>query len=542
MSDFEHFENNLSKFLDDERHLEKVDLFRGEWVYPPLDELFYNYYVQRKDMSLNGALKRNITKVLWKHVDFNIVHGGNIIAFIAGKQLAGKSIIAQAFGDEIRKRFKKLLKKMVELRFSFTTSQSMQTLPESNNGDIINQDEDPDLLGTGSANAKKRINNLIRAVRQTQKSILICNPDYKGYPGLSLVLIPFGWKADFLETGNTNDMKTRVIVLYKSDIFHVSEEHSMLGYAVIDLGEVYESIYLKEYKPLKDQYIAELEANQGAVGVEKDVEREKQLAAELRVIALQAGWQGNSKKALLTYIRDLQFEYRKKHGRSLPLEQSDEESIVQRAYDMQRDAVSAKPSPQANLNPSQIDFGDDFEVSLDDILEEIKADPHPKWVKKERDLHIYHLRVKEGRGNDEITQFYPFNDQSNVTKIVKKIDGMISEKIGRYFEQYRTQKLEDSGEWDEVHNDGGKGEPDVWAVKGKHLYVESDKCFNFSRPTYSIPIKEVQAEIAFAIASEKEFDTVEVVAHIKNRYDGQEYTFPINYKRPPKTIRIRRSP
>lgn len=154
-----------------------------------------------------------------------------------------------------------------------------------------------------------------------------------------------------------------------------------------------------------------------------------------------------------------------------------------------------------------------------------------KWHDIERDLAIYQEK-KGGKYLQEIAENFGI-DFTTVSVIVKKVSGAINYYKGKLFEDFVEKKLKQSGLFEKVIKEAGKGECDVLAYTkdGKKLYIYSLKNIKNDRKPYWLTTDELRPELKRALLQTLDYK-VHLILLVFDNYNNQVKQFVIDYNHP----------
>jgi len=132
---------------------------------------------------------------------------------------------------------------------------------------------------------------------------------------------------------------------------------------------------------------------------------------------------------------------------------------------------------------------------------------------------------------------------SRISGIKKSIMGFLSVKRGKIYEKYCYENLKTDPKYEnwDVKWEAGPGEPDIYLISPdqKKLIVLPIKCYDIERDNYTLPISEFNPEIDFCLKNHRKYDSIKLIAWIYNHTDLKRKDKPINYIKPPKTIKVK---
>jgi predicted DNA-binding protein YlxM (UPF0122 family) len=151
-------------------------------------------------------------------------------------------------------------------------------------------------------------------------------------------------------------------------------------------------------------------------------------------------------------------------------------------------------------------YFEEFETTEVQIFDLIRK--NEKWHDINRDLTIYQERQK-GKYLQELADNVGIKFNS-ISMIVKKVQSAINYYKGKLFEDFVEKKLIQSGLFEKVLKEAGKGECDVLAYTkdGKGLYIYSLKNIKIDRkPYWLITKEELLPELKDSKLSSLDYDT-----------------------------------
>lgn len=170
-----------------------------------------------------------------------------------------------------------------------------------------------------------------------------------------------------------------------------------------------------------------------------------------------------------------------------------------------------------------------FSYNVEQIFNLIRK--NERWRNIERDLTIYHEK-KRGKYLQEIAENFGI-DFTTVSVIVKKVSGAINYWKGKLFEDFVEKKLIQSGLFEKVIKEAGKGECDIKAYTkdGKGLYIYSLKNIKIDRKPYWLIAEEIRPELETALLQTLDYK-VHLILLIFDNYNNQVKQFVIDYNNP----------
>lgn len=509
------------------------DIFKGT-VYPPLDKYYYNLLANQRGYNpflLKYALRRNLTTLLKEHFKDLVVNKRNFIALIVGKSGLGKSLIGLGCYYYLRKYHYRYKNKETKIHFTFNYSKSKRKIKKMNEGDLLLQDENNKEIGLGSKTGKIAFENLINSFRYTQKSLIVCNPDYYYIPNLHIVLSPLGHDEHAYKTEDPEDMRTRVLIRFIDDTLQ-TKKPVYLGYAWIPIGKIAE--LFKEYEKAKKKNYEYLEKHEGMRSAKIDEKQFQENVKDLLKIAEEQNYTGKSKSDLKSYL--IRFS-------SINADTDTTKFIINETYKQWHKIHDniATPKSEELQERIDIDYEKEFHVSHEDILMNMK-EGDVQWYDLDRDIMIFE-ELKRGRYGKDIAQEFELSE-GQISIIKNKVQGYVNTKRGELYEIYYEKRLglkDKYQEW-EIKRDGRKSQPDIYCISPEknELHVFSIKCYELYRTSYSIPVKELKPEIQFCLKNHHEYDKIKLYNISFDHIDKKIYKHEIDYLNPPKTIKLKK--
>ena len=464
-----------------------------------------------------------------------IYNYSHINIFIFGTTDSGKSEGAQGLGDYYQKEFYRLHDLKVEIPIAFSDADIDEIAPNLKYGSMVIRDESSSVTGDDSSILKAKIGNLIRAIRCEQNSFIYVNPDIVEVPLVDYYLRTAGKKGVYrcnycdieylnmrrcpecysdLETVYSK-CKTRFIV-YVKQIDPLSNKASFTPIGRMYLGLHDNKELRDEYEKKKRENAQFLKYNSGLVPVHQEkVLKEAQILAK---ICLESNITSKIAMAVKMIEYNTQFtmdEANKMIGGTTNHNRLLFEATVQILNTLmlqgRKSLMIENDEEKVVLDDPFAKYKDyTFPYSKEEIL--IKAKENANFRNIERDFEIY-LKKQNGMLLEDIYPFYPdLNDPSSVTKITKKVQGLISKVSGKLFEKEYIKHLQTLYE-DKVIYDGGIGKPDAFVIVEalNEMHIFSFKNIN----TNYIARKEVKPEQDFAFENRLDYKKVKLF-HIVN--------------------------
>ena len=467
-----------------------------------------------------------------------IYNYSHINLFVFGTTDSGKSEGAQALGDYYQKEFYRLHDLRVKIPIAFSDADIDEIAPNLEYGSMLIRDESSSVTGDDSGVLKKKIGNLIRAIRCEQNSFIYVNPDIVEVPLVDYYLRTAGKKGIYyctyckveylnmrrcpecfsdLETVYSK-CKTRFIV-YVKQIDLMSNKASFIPIGRMYLGLHDNQELRDEYEKKKRENAQYLKYHSGLVPIHQDkVLKEAQILAK---VCLEYGITSKVGMAVKMIEYNTQFkmdEADKMIGGTTNHNRLLFEATIQvlKALTLQgKDTLMLEGSEDEVYEDPYAKYKDyTFPYSDSDII--LKAKENANFRNIKRDFEIY-AKKKDGLLLEDIYPLYSdLNDPSSVTKITKKVQNLINKVSGTLFEKEYMKHLKTLYE-DKVIYDGRSGQPDAFVIVESlnELHVFSFK--RISSPF--LPRKEVNAEQKFAFENRLEYKKVKLfhIVNIKNQ-------------------------
>lgn len=503
------------------------NLFNQEFNEPHLIWLFIDTNSKKRTAPITEDFLNAISQRIYNYSHINI--------FIFGTTDSGKSEGAQGLGDYYQREFYRLHDIKVKIPIAFSDADIDEIAPRLEYGSMVIRDESSSVTGDDSSVLKSKIGNLIRAIRCEQNSFIYVNPDIVEVPLVDYYLRTAGKKGVYrcvycdieylnmrrcpecysdLETVYSK-CKTRFII-YVKQIDPMSNKASFIPLGRMYLGLHNNQELREEYEKKKRANAQYLKYNSGLVNVHQDrVLKEAQILAKICLdgdikskIAMAVkmleynnqftmdeankmiGGSTNHNKLLFEATAQIMTVLKLQGKDSLMLEDGEDDAITDDPYAKFKDYT--------------------FPYSKAEII--AKAKENSNFRNTERDFEIYEKK-ESGLLIEEILPLYPdLADPSSVTKVTKKVRGLINKINGKLFEVDYMKLLQTLYE-DKVIYDGGIGKPDAYVIVEEinELHVFSFK--NLS--TNYVARKDVKAEQEFAFENRLEFKKVRFF-HIAN--------------------------
>ena len=172
---------------------------------------------------------------------------------------------------------------------------------------------------------------------------------------------------------------------------------------------------------------------------------------------------------------------------------------------------------------------DTFKCSEEDIFTLIRK--NKRWRDIERDLTIYQEKGK-GKYLQELADKFAI-DFTTVSGIAKKVSGAVSYYKGKLFEDFVETRLKQSGLFEKVIKEAGKGDADILAYTkdGKELYIYSIKNLKIDRKPYWLTKEELRSELERAVLQILDHK-VHLLLLVFDNFNNKVKQFEIDYNNP----------
>jgi len=390
-------------------------------------------------------------------------------------------------------------------------------------GDVIYQDEDPDMHGAGSTIAKDNIENLIRiAAGKKNINIIFISPEFREYSNVDYYITILG----------VNKIRQRTCAL----ISIASDKH--IGVMEIKVTE--DPALTKYYEDMSDIRKTELQESGGMSTVNVLAEEKAKLVDMLLVKAKEK--QDSTGIPIKT----------KKNLEGIALEVPEVWSYQHKSFVIDEAFAKIK---YGNVLDDELDFDDEVEINdldPDDSVEENEQfdvsdfDPDVRKILKKydnsRDAEIYIRNRLDGEAQDRIAIDYQELTQSAISLNNKKIYVWLNQRIGTIYEKFLEKRL-----W-RRHPDainikryGLPTEPDIVVeLPDDNWIIYSIKCFDTPRKSTSIGIEDLIPEINHArnLKQQSESRDVKCVLHFLNRFNMRLTEIDLDFIKPEETYLI----
>jgi hypothetical protein len=534
---------DLMDYLDGSKELlnrnvdwEKI-LFE-EWEMTPIQE---EYFINlcRRNPAFADAVTNDVSKRLTDYIEQRVkkcngdpAKNSNVNFIFAGEQDSGKSTFMVALYLFYLKKHMEYWNRNVDFIWTFSIPETLDKYASSPHFTCIMQDEEDETEGEGKRISLNRLGNMIKRGRCSGISHFKASPALTEIKGCDYCILPFGFykegKQKYLEENDITDCWSRAILYAKSRL--KAGGWDPLGCVFFFVGDAIKFMQSNEYISKKLNSFENLrERGGGTSSISQDQINNREIyAKELLKIAKKRGWNGTSKKALLTYIDYIE-------NCSAPT--AEQEKIAQVAWDM-KEKKEAKRQKRAAKNSHMSDKESDTSDTLSDtsksvgeftwdekkILDEIltdwntkpKKDPKEDMAKK---IAIY-SDIKAGIKNGADFEKKYNVCGTRISQIRGDVVGAISEKLGHIYEKWLREKWLCEKRYREIYLDAASGKPDLICktFSGKTHYV-SIKCLDFSRNSFSLSYRECRPEID---AAQNDPES-KVLIHVYNRHNKQAY-------------------
>lgn len=185
-------------------------------------------------------------------------------------------------------------------------------------------------------------------------------------------------------------------------------------------------------------------------------------------------------------------------------------------------------SPKIERIPDWLYFFD-FSFIEAQIFELIKK--NEKWHDIDRDITIYRER-KKGKYLQELADNFGIKFNS-VSMVITKVRGAVNFFKGKLFEDFIYKKLQQSGLFEKVVKEAGKGEADVLAYTkdNQELYIYSLKNIRIDRKPYWLTKEELKPELERAVLQSLDYK-VHLILLVFGNLHNVVKQFEIDYNNP----------
>jgi hypothetical protein len=531
-SEFSDRESERRRAQDFYRHKKKQQYeIWGDYRTSPLKELYYNLLLQGQSLDLLSALspKREITDEFLDHIEYIVTHDKNLVSFIVDETGEGKSLAAIGIVLILENFFLKYKQITSNHHFTFNLDATLKKIPLIKNCDIIEQDEDPNMMGTGSRNTVNSTTNVMEEMRSTQKCVIMCSPSFRFISGITMVFHLMGKYEKYFETKNPDDMKTRLVIRYMPPASQGDLEQTYLGWIEIPLADAYK-VYVDEYLPLKRANYAHVESSIGIVNSESRDDFLEGVGKKLADMAASKGWNGKSQAQLNAYIGFLKDE----SGKKIDLTTEEVKKLIVLAanqYNVEKKAKTAEKIVSSSQNNE--DFGEVYNFDYTKAVEALSKDESNVWENKERDIEIFIKTEFDGIEGAKMAKKFGM-DGTNVSKIKKSIRGKLSEIWGHKFEPAKGDQLKKSKIYDDVIVMGGGGDPDIVCMKKDALHVYSCKSTVSDTDSKNLGKDEFNPEITYCLENKSRFKEVLCFVAFYHLIKKKEIIRQLDFEKPEK--------
>lgn len=455
-----------------------------------------------------------------------IRNGGNMVLGIGGEPNSGKSDGGASIAFEIQEALTEILELNPPFYLAFTTSEFNATivkirkdLAKIKKGGILLRDEDPREHGRGARTLTENLENIKEIVRKFQVFFIFIAP--RKPKELSKSLFTY-----FLESAGKDYENNKIRFL----LYDPTYKDGKIPIGRIKIERHKNDKFREEYQNRKDafidvgmstggQFVPEIDMARFQKDVNniykyclrKRIDQKNLIETQIRYYNRQLKLKKNKDKkakedkvqwdldSLEKLINEVWFKLRKKYKRIDKRKQRLKElKKVHEAKleDLQR--ANAKLEIEQQLSTNLTKFK--FEYNENDIFEIIQKEKENVWKNSERDIEIYIRAKRKGTIYKEIVKSYrEINDETNITKIVNKVQGEINRIAGRLLENAFSDFLTKLKLFDKVDLNGAHGQSDVIAYKGKTLFIFSLKNIKIDKQHYyEIPVHEYYPELVLA--------------------------------------------
>jgi hypothetical protein len=273
------------------------DYFSNLWDMPVAAKKYFNQLFNRSDeLSLAMDPVNDMTVEIIEDLIYAVENESNQIIQINAEPNEGKSLLAQAIGLiwlKLQKDFNDL---DIKIWFSVDYADTIKKIALMKDGDLLIQDEVTTLAGTDSIQVLRDLNNILKTMRQSQRSVIFCTPKRVQFSVTNLILEPIGKSTKYdRKLKNYGDMKTRALVSYPRN-----GKDNPIGHIILTTGWAIGHPALSGYLDRKVENIHKMIDNLGRTRVDVDTERRDKQVQELYDLAIKGGWDGK-KINLLEY-------------------------------------------------------------------------------------------------------------------------------------------------------------------------------------------------------------------------------------------------
>lgn len=171
-----------------------------------------------------------------------------------------------------------------------------------------------------------------------------------------------------------------------------------------------------------------------------------------------------------------------------------------------------------------------FFFTEDQIFDLIKR--NEKWHDIDRDITIYQEK-KKGKYLQELADNFGIKFNS-ISMVITKVQGAVNFWKGKLFEDFIYKMLQQSGLFEKVVKEAGKGEADILAYTkdDNELYIYSLKNIKINRKPYWLIIKEeLRPELERAVLQSLDYK-VHLILLVFDNYNNNVKQFKIDYNNP----------
>ena len=181
------------------------------------------------------------------------------------------------------------------------------------------------------------------------------------------------------------------------------------------------------------------------------------------------------------------------------------------------------------LNKKNDGLFNDFFYTDDQIYDLIRK--NAKWRNIERDITIFRERQK-GKYLQELADKFGIKFNA-ISMVLIKVQGAVNRWKGKLFEDFIEKRLKQSGLFERVVKEAGKGECDisVYLKDGKKIIIYSLKNIKIDRKPYWLTVEELRPEIKRAKLQAKDYEVVLRLLVFDN-YNNQIRQFKIDCDHP----------
>jgi hypothetical protein len=498
-----------------------------------------------KHKGWSHAITNNISS--WFKASFRgKLRHGNCIVVLMGPQRSGKSVIMFALyclDRDTKIEYQVVDPEVVKEPHIITSLKYLRDKVQEPSviGGFIGSDESTRIRGEGKDTIMDQIANIVEEGSASRTSIVVCCPEMVRVSGCDYALMPIGFNAkgfkQYEETGDSSLCQSKALVyMLERDKAGSTQVFTPMGYVIFNAAEAIK---------LNDEYAARKTENItnvfNAGGAEDAYSNADTMAMEKLVAAFferaeRCSW--NHKK------NDMERVLKENPPIPIPPQlQKSYKNTIDARYRMQKEAkLKEEQVAMVTVNSVMaIPAANKFTVDKMAILHEVEAEWTVKYPKRVDEHWIDQYRMYYGVGCYRETQeaigakygLAPNTISTHTTPV----QAAMYYKSGRLYEKFIAKRLEDSGEFSEVHCEGSPGFPDVYAVKNNELFIYSCKCYESTRD-HRVQQKLFEAELAHARSLNGNYAATHLVLQVVNLTSECEKAYPIDWQHPPKWVRV----